>query len=425
MQKSWIILVLLVALITLGIFLVSQAQTPKSQPVEPAKQIAPMDGKIPKVRDSASLTDGAQPIFHSAQRAMDWLKRTSKPDGRFVHGFQPNLCVTLDGDNFVSQVGAAFALARASRYFRDEAGTVKARQAILTLLLETMLEPGDKSIRRCAAPPLAVDRLSAHGYLISAIHELDNADKCPDLLKQSEELCNYLRRQQQPDGSLSVSDGANFVKRGSNATDMERAGWALQGVIRSQKHRPADWKIDMVRKARDRYLKAWKSDQTIAAVCNLTPAFAEAYVVTKDTAYRDAVYAMNDWLIELQYPEGGDAARNHWVGGFKRCRDGKIETITPDISSATPAESLAEACRVAKSDNDLVKFRQYERALLLNIRFLMTLQYSLKNTTHYVESFRPSLMGAFYASHQDGHLRIDYTRPALCGMVQYLEKVLE
>jgi hypothetical protein len=423
MRKFWLLLVVLVPLAVLGLLFGTQAQTPPT--VLPDKTVKPVETVKP--RDGSKVLEGAQPIFRSAHRAMDWLKRTNKADGRFVYGFQPALCVTLDGDNFVSQAGAAFALARSARYFRDEAGTVKARQAILTLLLETMLDPADatKSIRFTAAPPFALDRLASAGFVISAVHELDHPEKCADLLKQADELCNYLRIQQQSNGSLYVADGTNVVKSGSDEVDAERGGWALQGIIRSQKLRPADWKLDLVRKARSHYEAAWAANKSIAVACSHTPAYAEAYVLTKEPAFKDAVYAMNDWLIGLQYPEDIDAGRKHWVGGFKRLRDGRVEATPPDISSAAAAESLAEACRVAKHAGDLLKVRDYERALLLNVRFLMSMQYTTNNTKHFVDPFVPSVLGAFHASHQDGNLRIDYTRPAVCAMVQYLERVVE
>src|ERR1019366_7406687 len=135
MRKTWLLFIVLVPLAILGMLVCSEAQTPPTS-------IRPADAPV-KPRDGSKMAEVAQPIFNSAHRAMDWLKRTNKADGRFVYGFQPALCVMLDGDNFASQAGAVFALARAARYFRDEAGTVKARQAILTLLLETMLDPSD------------------------------------------------------------------------------------------------------------------------------------------------------------------------------------------------------------------------------------------------------------------------------------------
>ena len=84
-------------------------------------------------------------IFFSAYRAMDWLKLTNKPDGRFVYGFLPALRGPMEGDNFPSQAGATFALSRAARYFRDDRAAAIARQAALTLLMETMVDARDAS----------------------------------------------------------------------------------------------------------------------------------------------------------------------------------------------------------------------------------------------------------------------------------------
>ena len=71
------------------------------------------------------------------------------------------------------------------------------------------------------------------------------------------------------------------------------------------------------------------------------------------------------------------------------------------------------------------EFERYERALLHNLHFLMSLQYTGARTQHFVESFRPSINGAFHASHQDGNIRIDYTQHSLCAMVQYLDAVVD
>ena len=55
---------------------------------------------------------------------------------------------------------------------------------------------------------------------------------------------------------------------------------------------------------------------------------------------------------------------------------------------------------------------------------LMSLQYTA-TAEHFVEAFRPSILGAFHASPQDGNLRIDYTQHPVCAMVQYLDAVAE
>lgn len=399
-----------------------QAQTPP-QPIVPATRIVPADPPILKARDAGKLPETAQPMFFSALRATEWLKLTNKPDGRFVYGFQPSLRVQLDGDNFQSQAGATFALARASRYFRDGRGSAIARQAALSLLLETMVDPDDATIRHTAAAPNFVNRLSSHGLLILAIHEL--AAPAKDLLDDADQLCNYLKQQQKPDGSLHITVGANTIKSGAPDLDAEHAGWALQGIIRSQKLRPAAWKLDMVRKARAYYFANWQTSKNIATVCSHTPAYAEAYMLTKDAAYTDAVFALNDWLLSLQYREEFDSPRKNWIGGFQRYQGGKAEMAAPDIRAALAAESLVEACRVAKHAGDLPRLQRYERALIQSMHFAMSLQYTNAKTQHFVENFRPSIVGAFHASHQDGNLRIDYTQYPLCAMVQYLDAVTE
>ncbi|MSQ95401.1 MAG: hypothetical protein EXR98_12695 [Gemmataceae bacterium] len=417
-KLSW----LLIPTMTLGLLAFTQAQT---QPIVPATRVVPADSALAKPRDGSKLPESAQPIFFSASRAMDWLKLTNKPDGRFVYGFQPALRVQIDGDNFVSQAGATFALARASRYYRDGRGTAIAGQALLALLGSETIVEKDKVLRYLAAPPNAVDRLSAQGLLISAIHELLSPQERNDLLQAADELCNYLRAQQRPDGSLCVSVDSNLLRSGSEEIDAARAGWALQGIIRSQKHRPAAWKLDLLRKARSHYHGYWQNNKNLATVCSHAPAYAEAYAQTKDAAFAETVFAMNDWLISLQHRDEFDAARKHWAGGFPRFRDGKPDAGPPDIGSALAAESLAEACRVAKQAGDLPRLQRYERALLMDVHFLMSLQYTAKTTAHFEQFFRPSLLGAFHASHQDGSLRIDYTQHALCAMVQYLDTVVE
>jgi hypothetical protein len=377
-------------------------------------------GKAP---DASKLPESAQPIYFSAAHATDWLKLTNRADGRFVHGFNPALrLIVNDGDNFLSQAGATMALARASRYFRDERGTAIARQAALSLLqLDTVLEE-DKTTRVPASPSAAVNRLAANGVLLCAIHEIATPGK--DLLDQGDQLGNYLRKQQRPDGSLAVAPGAIVLVSGSEDGDTVHAGWALRGIIRSQHQRPAEWKLDLIRKARGHYHNVWHAKKNIAMVCTHTPAYAEAYRLTKDAAYADTVFAMNDWLVAQQYREEFDGGRKHWTGGFPR-QAGAKDPAAPDVWSAIPGQSLADACRVAKLAGDLPRLQRYEKALLQNCYFLMSLQYGPEKASHYVEGFRPKILGAFHASHQDGNLKIDYTQHALCAMVQYLDAVVE
>jgi hypothetical protein len=392
-----------------AILLLGQGLTQERTKITPAAHLVPLDSPANKIRDTAKWSESRQQCFRSARLAMDWLRRTNKPDGRFVYGFLPALCVPMEGDSYVAQAGAAFALARAGRFFSDEAATATARQALLTLLLETAVDPKLPQERFTAAPPAVLERLAGNGALLLAIHELATPGK--DLLDQGEQLANYLRRQQRSDGSFDTASS-------------EAVGLALGGISRGYKHRPAPWKIEMVRKARDLYLAQWQKNKDLLLVVSHTAAYAEAYLATKDSAYAEAVFACNDWLCGLQYSQA-EPLRKHWDGGFPAWEQGRLQPGAPDIRSAACAECLAEACRVARAANDLPRYHRYGRAVEQCLQFLLQLQFDSGRTRHYVEEFRPAVTGAFFASHQDGNLRLDYTQHALSALVVYLENLVE
>jgi hypothetical protein len=192
----------------------------------------------------------------------------------------------------------------------------------------------------------------------------------------------------------------------------------------SQRHRPAAWKTELVRKALAYYLPWWREHKSMAFVPWHTAAYSEAYQVTKDKAYAEAVTEMNDWLCGLQY---ADLDRRHpfWIGGFKSWAEGRPALLPPDVGSGIYAQSLAHACRAARQAGDLGRYQRYRDALEHALRFLISLQYMAANTQHFVLEYRPQIVGAFHASHQDGSLRIDYTQHALSGLVQYLRYVAE
>src|SRR5262249_40564206 len=131
-------------------------------------------------------------MYLSAQGGAGWLHRAYRSDGRFLYGFVPDLNTALEGDHYLRQIGAAFALARAARYTDDERFTAKARQAVVTLLLDTSVDPKDPQVRYASLPSVIVNRLATAGLLVMAINELPSP--AADLLKQSEQLCAFIRK---------------------------------------------------------------------------------------------------------------------------------------------------------------------------------------------------------------------------------------
>jgi hypothetical protein len=356
-------------------------------------------------------------MYWSAQRGTDWLCRMNEANGRFRYGCLPALARPMDGDHYLRQAGAAFALARGARLTGNPTHAARARQAVVSLVEETVVDPHDPQVRHVSLPSSVINRLGAAGLLVLAIHELPGPSD--DLLQKSEQLCHFIRKQQLATGELSYWDGPEHRQTAEPDGVNYYPGEALYGLMRSQQHRPAAWKTDVVRKALAYYRPWWRAHKNMALVPWQASAYAEAYLLTREQGFADAVYEMADWLCTLQY-DRLDPRRLLWCGGFMGWADGKPVDVPPQISSASYAEGLAAAHSVAVAAGDRARTRRYAEALERCLQFLVTLQYTDANTGHFAEWYRPHLVGGFHASHEDGNLRIDYTQHAVCALVQYL-----
>jgi hypothetical protein len=390
-----------------------------------AAQERPAAAVLPAAHDAAAtgtalvtLSPLQRQMALSARRGADWLCRSNGPDGHFVHGQVPALKCPLEGDHYLRQAGAALALARAARFTKDERHTAVARQAVLTLLLDTVVDPQQPRVRRPSLPAAIVNPLGAAGLLVLAINELP--DPGDDLLEQSEQLCYFIGMHQQQDGSLSAREGPDVTPPADSDSAGHYPGEALYGLMVSQRYRPVAWKANTLRKALGYYQGWCRAHRNPTAVAWHAAAFAEAYVVTGEKPFADCVYELADWVMTVQHSRL-DPRHPLWLGGFMTASDGRAIAEEPQIASAACAEALAHACRVARRAGDLSRYGRYLGAVEQGLQFVTTLQYGEANTQHFADWYRPVLLGGFHASQQDGNLRIDYTQQAVCALVAYLE----
>jgi hypothetical protein len=343
--------------------------------------------------------------------------------GRFTYGWNSALNVPLEGDHFLHQAGAAIALARSARFFNDSRCSVRAKQAVLSLMAETRVDANDKSIRYTTLPSLAVNRLAAAALLLLAIHELPNP--ADDLLQQGEELANFIRSQQRADGSIRYLDTDDPPKDTEPEILHTFPGLALHSVLASQRLRPAPWKIELARKALPYYQAWWKARPCSGFVRCQSAAFAEAYLLTKEPAFAQFVFALNDWVCSQQYSTS-TARQAPWVGGFRWVPEVKTagwEMMPPQVESAMLAEGLIAACRVTRQVPDAERFERYRTSLMGCMGFVMSLQFNDSNTLHFAPNYRSLVVGGFHTSHHDGNLRIDASQHAVCALIGYMEHV--
>ncbi len=321
------------------------AQSPVSSP---AKKYQTFPGKPSKVaRILGKLPAIQQHSYRSAILGADWLMKMNRPDGRFVFGYEPSLRVPLSQNNYIPQIAGAYALARAARFFENQKAGAVAKQALLTLLLDTEKVAGSPPSRRTVFPSANVNRVAAAGWLVLAINELPEPGE--DLLRHSEELCRFIQSRQCGDGSLCCID-----QETPTATPDEKAlesgihaGPALYGLVKSLNHNKADWKAEFVEKACRYYHKNWRENKNTEMVSWHSAAYAAAYLHSPKPSFSNAANEMNDWICTLQYKEL-DPRHIFWQGGFKTWVNGKAELFAPDIHGALYVEGLANACLVAR-----------------------------------------------------------------------------
>jgi len=376
-------------------------------------------GREDELPDLSKLHPLHRAVYLSSRRGAEWLWQANRPDGLFTHGLVPALNVELEGDHYLRQTGATSALAKAARFTGSSRYAVRARQAVLALLASTKTDPADPGSRYTMFPASEVDRIAAAALLALVIQELPEPGQ--DVLEQAEQLCRFLTRQQQADGSWKLGDQSSGPEAQPAAA--QAPAMAVLALIRSQAIRPSDWKKPAIDKGLARCRTTWSTQKDLGVAPWLAMAAADAYLLSQEKQHADFAFEVVDWMCGLQFT--ADPRQPLWQGGFARWKDGKPFAMAPDIESARPAEAIAHACRTARQVGDAQRYERYREAAERTLQFLTTLQYSTGNTRHFAESYRPQLLGAFHASHQDGRVRLDYTQFAVCAMMEYLESVAQ
>ena len=402
------------------------APTPGYGPVVPAAAVA--DPGLPAARKPApfdrfrkydQLPDLTRQIVLATQRGMEWLSRDGihQSNGRLIPGLNPAFGKATEDDHFLRQTVGAFSLARSAKLTGDEKYAVRAAQTILSLLSETRKDVANPAVRLPAQPSAVSNRVASAAYLSMAIYEMPGAS--PELLTAAEELCAFLRTNLRPDGSVRFADADDAVAD-ADAANLY-AGPTAYALILSNRAAPAEWKAAGVKKIVTAYRKHFQEAPRMTFVPWMTAACVEAHLQTKDAAFADFAFEMNDWLKKLQYDQA-DGGKVAWRGGFPTVSDGKLAQTAPTAEAAYYAFSLAECCRLIRymDKPDAGRYDAYRMSAVRALQFLTTLQYGDDNTQHFAAHFRPALVGAFHPSAADGTIRTDQTAMCVTAFATFL-----
>ena len=397
------------------------ATAPASIPaaVAPVGYTAPARPAIDAFRDTESTPALSRQTLQSMQRGMSWLSRMNQPNGMFLPGYIPALNRPLEEDHLVRQIQATVALAQSATFAGDGRAQVRAVQSIMTLMLQTSVDPANADVRIPVYPSMVCNRLGAAALMVIAISEL--AEPQADLIKQAEELCQFIRSRQLGDGSLQHLDAPDATGKVDPEGVNLWPGLAVAAVARSQRLANVPWKTDFLRKAVRAYRPMLKASSSADLACSMSYGFGEAFANVRDSEFADAVCDAADHLVrcQLNRPESHSPAI---LGGF--LLGGHSESARrgiPDYRSAEAVRGLAMACRVIRNmaSPDTDRYERCRHAMSMGMEYVARLQFTDENTQHFGQAYRAMLVGGVHLSHQDGDLRIDSTATAVGAMVEY------
>jgi len=390
-------------------------------PVRPASgtQVEALTAPIARFQKLRDFPPETGEAITATKAGANWLFNMHQANGRFLLGLNPALKAVLPGDNELFQAFAAKALAEAARFTGEERYTARATQAILTLLMLTKPDPADVA---CRVPSVGCNGPAFAAVLAMTIYHLPAADT--KLLGQAEELCAFLRKQCQADGSIKI-----FL-RPDDATKLDPEGApiypgiVIQAMAMNNRAKPDTAKRALLAKTVAYYHKAFQAQPQAWIAATLIPGFVDFYLQTnKDAAAKDAVLEMADHLCVCQY--AADVRMPLWAGGFKPSAAAP-PGVEPGFASAAFAGALAHAAKLTRHVPDQTRYVKYRQATVDGLAFTRRLQFSDENADHFETGFRVRyLNGGVHLSPSDGTLRIDATAHAVSAYLAFLHSGAE
>jgi len=142
-----------------------------------------------------------------------------------------------------------------------------------------------------------------------------------------------------------------------------------------------------------------------------TLACSALYRITKNERYAEAIFILNEKLLEIQETSGNP-------GRFTN-PDMTRYGGTHSSSDGVYTESLAYALQLAIEKKDAPREKLFRRAIALAVRNLASLQY--KKEPLRLGSGQPSVVGAIRVRDNDGFVRIDCVQHALDAFMKIRE----
>ena len=376
--------------------------------VEALGAVAPADGeRIGQRSGGFRVVDSGEVlpdrVSGSALQAAAWLLRHQRADGAFAYEYAPPTSDRDGGwtpyDQLVRQCGCAWAVAMVSRLTRDRRIGEAAARAINGILERHLRRDGPGRLfylqdmygeAKLGAPPL----------LLLAMTELGPSLRIPR--ETVDQLTSSLLAVQAADGRFGTT-ARGMELEGSETYYAGQIVLALARLYGTRK-RPR-WRTAVERSLKH-YQSRWQDEdeRDLSFTTWMIQACDQWHALTDDQLSKQYAYDMADWALEEQH--GEDCEHPLWVGAFQN---------TPGIGTAAYSEGIAGALSIAKRAGDEERVERYRSALLLSMRFLLSL--SLEGVEHALVGGSEHVGAVRSALHRSG-LRCDNAQHYVMSMLR-------
>ena len=231
-------------------------------------------------------------------------------------------------------------------------------------------------------------------------------------------LAYFVEAMQQSDGSFQTF----YRPENFQSNDRFYSGEALLAAMRMYKFSGESKWLDYVDKSFGFYREKIQSNFLPQYVPWHTIAYAEIFEVTSEKKYADFIFWMNDKLIGEMLET--NSSNPHTLGRFYN--EAKSGVYGPPHSSSTSVyvEGISYALTVAQEVGDKELIEKYSQAIILGIRSLLDLQFTVQNSKEFI--YPKKIIGAVRRTVDRNEIRIDqigHTANALARALQIVFKV--
>ena len=362
--------------------------------------------QLEKIEEEKTLIE----INTALGQAEHWLTNNLNEKGYFNYLYNPEKDVYSTKNNMIRQLMASRLLAELSQ---SEKSLLLAHKKNLDYIFaQWYIEEDDKGY-------IYFNKKAKLGAQAMILRTLIYSPFFDEHEKEAEMIANTILSLQNEDGSFEpfFIEPSYSYKKDYLLTFY--SGEAILALVEYYEKTKDEKYLQVAMKSQDFYINRYVThlDEHYypAYVPWHTLALNKLYKITKEKKYADAIFILNDKLLEIQdhgEKEGGQ------LGRFYNPKTPQYGS--PHSSSdAVYTEGLAYAYEIATITKGEVHKRKYKRALALGIYNLKKLQYTEEKAKEYPSPER--LVGAIRVNIDDPKIRIDTTQHMIDAFMKVQE----